>query len=188
MLRTIKHFTLKGAPRPQKMSFFVRLFWNATIRGGVAPIDGFPPDAANVAGTVTLQQDNVRECAGGHLRLRCGAVQCNNGKDKKRSYVASARHSTSMPMIPPTNRCHGGGSSSSVTSMNTSGGVLSSRNERLAESPHELKLSMRSLPKRSFCTQEKLLRELMRTEEPTSQRSRRSSSTTGRVRGGTSAR
>src|SRR5205085_3055929 len=31
------HGTLKGVPRPQKMSFFVRYFWNALFRGGVAP-------------------------------------------------------------------------------------------------------------------------------------------------------
>jgi hypothetical protein len=150
VLRRRESTLLLKARRVPENVFFRTILLERPIRGGVAPIDGFPPDAANVAGTVTLQQDNVRECAGGHLRLRCGAVQCNNGKDKKRSYVASARHSTSMPMIPPTNRCHGGGSSSSVTSMNRSGGVLSSRNEWLAEKPHELKLSMRSLRKRSF--------------------------------------
>ena len=128
---------LKACRVPKKCLFSYDTSGTPYSEGALLPIDGFPPDAANVAGTVTLQQDNVKECAGGYLRPSCGAVQCNNGRDKKRPYVASVRHSTSMPMISPMNRCHDAGLRLSITSMNRSGGVLSSRNERLAERPHD---------------------------------------------------
>ena len=37
MLCEINHSTLKGAPRPRKMSFSVRFFWNALLEGALLP-------------------------------------------------------------------------------------------------------------------------------------------------------
>ena len=160
MLRELDRSTLKGAPRPRKMSFFVRFFWNALSEGGVAPIDGFPPDAANVAGTATLQQTIGR--MRGRIsppKLRGCAMQQWQGPDTIFSRLGKAFHLYAddiahepLPMrwVELIRYLDEQERRSSEQSQRAAGGEASR-----AETEH------------AVTTQEKLLRELMRTEEPT---------------------